>query len=47
MKNVIVLGAGGNIARKVIDILKDIITKIIESPEKYIRQNLGVNKQGS
>jgi hypothetical protein len=66
MKNVIVLGAGGNIAKHVIDIyettmkgepekgsvisqksLATLIAKIIESPEKYVRENLGVNKPNS
>jgi len=48
MKNVIILGANGNIAKHVIDILvkslATLITKIIEPPEKYIHENLEVNK---
>jgi hypothetical protein len=88
MKNVIILGAGGNIGKHVHVIeasnieysilrptwftnadevdyettrkdepekgsvisqkrLATLITKIIETPEKYIRENLGVNKPNS
>ena len=71
MKNVIILGAAGNIAKHVIEILskKDgvnltlflpekgsvisrkslakLITEITESPEKYARENPGVNKPNS
>jgi len=72
MKNIIILGASGNIARHVIDNLvkkKEInltrksepergavisqkslaalIADIIESPEKYVHENLGVNKPNS
>jgi saccharopine dehydrogenase-like NADP-dependent oxidoreductase len=86
MKNVIILGASGNIAKQVIDLLvkqddfhltlflrnksrlssedvtqcrivegsviaqkslATLIAKIIESPEKFVQENLGVNKPNS